>query len=225
MADVKGHLLPVYIVADESGSMGPHLAELNQGLASLHRALRGDPMVAAKVRLTVLGFSSKVAVRLPLADVRDLAQMPRIVVGGTTNFLAAFDDLHKRIPQDVKLLKGQGYEVHRPAVFFLTDGQPDLNQNWRASHARLIDRSATPGAPNIIACGVGAAHAPTIVDIATTNDFAFIAVRGADIGEAITEFFMQLTASVIRSGQSLGSSNPTLAFSRPDQFVMAIDVV
>lgn len=225
MADVKGHLLPVYIAADESGSMGPHLAELNQGLASLHQALRGDPMVAAKVRLTVLGFSGKVAVRLPLADVRDLAEMPKIKVGGTTSYLAAFDDLLQRIPRDVQSLKREGYEVHRPAVFFLTDGQPDLGQDWRASHARLTDRSATPGAPNIIACGVGQAHAPTIVDVATTTEFAFIAVRGADIGQAITEFFMRLTASVIHSGQSLASGSPTLTFSRPDQFVMAIDVV
>jgi hypothetical protein len=88
-----------------------------------------------------------------------------------------------------------------------------------------VDRSATSGAPNIIACGVDEADAQTIVDVATKDAFAFITRRGADIGIAITEFFMSLTTSVIRSGQSLASGQATLSFTRPDQFEVAIDKV
>ena len=57
MPDNRGHLLPVYVLADESYSMKNHLVELNDGLVSLHETLRSEPMVAAKVRLSILGFA------------------------------------------------------------------------------------------------------------------------------------------------------------------------
>ena len=49
MADVRGQLLPIYMVADESASMEDSIDELNAGLASLHAALLAEPMAAAKV--------------------------------------------------------------------------------------------------------------------------------------------------------------------------------
>ena len=39
MPEIRGQLLPVYVLADESMSMNPYLGELNAGLASLHEAL------------------------------------------------------------------------------------------------------------------------------------------------------------------------------------------
>ncbi len=57
MTGNKGNLLPVYVLADESGSMRPHIDELNRGLASLHEALLGEPMAAAKVRFSILRFA------------------------------------------------------------------------------------------------------------------------------------------------------------------------
>ena len=43
-----GTLLPVYFVADESASMGPHIGELNHGLLSLQDALQRDPFAACQ---------------------------------------------------------------------------------------------------------------------------------------------------------------------------------
>jgi uncharacterized protein YegL len=227
MADVRGHLLPVYVIADESGSMEEHEGELNKGLASLHNALRGEPMVAAKVRLTVLGFASRVAVRLALSDLREQPEAPKLHIGGTTSYQSVFEELLGRIPADVRALKSQGYLVHRPAVFFLSDGQPNPGEDWVSPHKRLTDRTVTSAAPNVIAFGVGAVDAATILQVATEQRFAFVSVPGADIGTAITKFFLTLTASVIQSGQSLNSAAPEIVIDRPDpdQFRMAIEVV
>lgn len=224
MADNRGHLLPVYVLADESGSMTRHAAELNSGLASLCAALRSEPMIAAKVRLSVIGFSDGVAVRLSLADLRSTEILPELQIGGTTNYEAAFEDLLTRIPADVEALKKDGYLVHRPAVFFLSDGQPNPG-NWPDPHARLTDKTTTPAAPNIIACGVGQVDPTTILEVATHDDFAFVAVKAADIGASIAKFFVALTSSVIHSGQSLRSASPELVIEKPDGFHMAIDVV
>ncbi len=224
MPDTKGHLLPVYVLADESASMSRHAKELNDGLVSLYEALRSEPMIASKVRLSVLGFSDDVAVRMTLADLRNHEGLPELITRSTTNYQAAFEDLLTRIPQDISTLKGDGYLVHRPAVFFLSDGQPN-DDNWHQPHQRLTDKSVTAAAPNIIACGVGSVEPSTILQVATKQEFAFVSVPGADIGKAISEFFIALTASVVQSGRSLTSANPELMVEKPEGFRMAIDVV
>jgi uncharacterized protein YegL len=220
----RGHLLPVYVLADESDSMRPYAGQLNSGMLSLYEALRSEPMVAAKVRLSVLGFSDNVAVRMAMADLRSAEGLPHLQIRGGTSYHAAFSDLLKRIPQDISLLKGSGYQVHRPAVFFLSDGQPNGTW-WQRSHRKLTDQARFGLAPNIIACGIGEVQARTIVKVATQPDFAFVSVPEADIGTAIAKFFIALTASVIQSGRSLTSPNPELIVEKPEGFRMAIDVI
>jgi uncharacterized protein YegL len=222
--DTRGHLLPVYVLADESTSMKSYAEELNKGLIALCEALRSQPMIASKVRLSILGFSDDVAVRLALADLRDAEELPELVIRGSTNYQAAFQELFTRIPRDIATLKRDGYLVHRPAVFFLSDGQPNSN-NWQRPHESLIDRSTTPAAPNIIAFGVGSVRPETILKVATKEEFAFVSTPGADIGRAITKFFVALTASVVESGRSLTAGNPELIVEKPEGFRMAIDVV
>ncbi|MFB6889080.1 hypothetical protein ACFCX4_07165 [Kitasatospora sp. NPDC056327] len=225
MAETRGVLLPAYVLADESGSMGPYLPELSEGLVSLCEGLRAEPMVAAKLRLAVLGFSEDVQVRLAVADMRVETALPRVVIRGLTNYGAVFDDLLRRIPVDVQWLRGQGYKVHRPVVFFLSDGQPTDGDGWRRSHALLTDRGRTPTAPNIIACGIGDAEPRTMLDVATRPEFAFVARAGADLGLAISEFFHSLTASLVASGHALNSAAPHLVVNRPDRFTLAMDEV
>ncbi|WNE96483.1 hypothetical protein PS467_14635 [Streptomyces luomodiensis] len=225
MAETRGVLLPAYVLADESASMGPYTAELSNGLISLCEGLRAEPMIAAKLRLAVLGFSDDVQVRLAIADMRTETSLPQVAIRGLTSYQAAFDDLLDRIPADVQWLRGEGYKVHRPVVFFLSDGQPTDGNSWRKPHATLTDRSLTPTAPNIVACGIGDAQARTMVEVATRPEFAFVARPGTDIGQAVAEFFHALTASLVASGQALNSGNPQLVVNRPDQFTMAIDEV
>jgi uncharacterized protein YegL len=225
MPEVQGVLLPAYVLADESGSMSPHRKELTDGLLSLCESLRMEPMIAAKLRLAILGFSDDVQVRLAIADMRAETTVPQVVIRGGTNYGAAFKDLLYRIPTDVQWLRDQGYRVHRPVVFFLSDGQPTDGNGWHAHHAALVDKGQTPAAPNIIACGIGSAKAQTMVDVATKPEFAFVAKPGVDVGTAIAEFFAALVSSLVESGQALNTANPQLVVNRPDQFTMAIDEV
>jgi len=229
MADNRGILLPAYVMADESYSMKPNEQALAEGMVSLHESLRSQPMIAAKVRLAVLGFSKDVAVRLPLTDVRTEMRLPQLSIRTETSYASAFQDLLVRIPADVRTLKTDGYQVHRPVVFFLSDGQPtDDDENaWRLPHSQLIDRQVTAVAPNIIACGIGQAQAQTMLEVATRKEFAFVTVPGADIGRAIAEFFEVLTASLVESGRALAADRAELVVERPDpnHFRLAIDMV
>jgi uncharacterized protein YegL len=224
MIESRGNLLPVYVLADESYSMRGHIDELNKGLAELHDALLGEPMAAAKVRFSVLGFADDVKQRSRLADLRRETKIPRLGARGRTDYGRAFADLRRRLPADVRRLKSDGYRVHRPAVFMLTDGQP-TDDTWHEQYDLLIDRDHTPGAPNIIACGIGAARAETILAIATSPEFAFVAMAGVDIGAAIAQFCTALTKSIIYSAPIGGPQPPRLVVQQPAGFSMAIDVV
>lgn len=222
MVEPKGSILLVYFVADESGSMGRNIDELNEGLASLHDALQRESFAAAKIRLSVVGFSDTAFTYLEPADLRFLAGMPVLSAQSLTSFAAAFDQLAYRISVDVPSLKAQGYTVHRPAAFFLTDGLPNGNEDWRSVRANLL---AQPAAPNILAFGIGDADAATVAELATKPHFAFVAARGVDTGAAISEFLTSLTQSVISSGQALASGSAELQFEKPEGFTLAVDVV
>lgn len=222
MVEPKGSILLVYFVADESGSMGRNIAELNDGLASLHDALQRESFAAARVRLSVIGFSETAFTYLEPADLRLLDGMPKLEAQTLTSYAAAFDQLAYRIGVDIPGLKAQGYTVHRPAVFFLTDGLPNGNEDWRSVRANLL---AQPAAPNILAFGIGDADAATVSELATKPNFAFVAARGVDTGAAISEFLTSLTQSVISSGQALASGSAELQFEKPEGFTLAVDVV
>jgi uncharacterized protein YegL len=221
----RGNLLPVYVVADESSSMRPWVEELNVGLASLHDALLAEPMAAAKVRFSILGFSDTVVERLRLADLRRARQLPPLRIRRDTRYGAVFEDLRVRIPQDVQALKAERFAVHRPTVFVLTDGRPSDGDGWRDAHRELTDRAFNPLAPNIVACGIGKAEAVTVLALATQPEFAFVSIPGADVGPAVARFCAALTKSVVESGRSIASGRGELVVERPQGFRMAIDVV
>jgi uncharacterized protein YegL len=220
-----GTVLPVYVIADESASMSPVVGELNAGLNALHKALLRQPMAAAKVRFSLLGFSDNVVVHLALADLRTETSLPVVSTRGSTSYGAAFQALLDRIPEDVGTLKAQGYAVYRPAVFFLTDGQPTDEPEWRDTYRMLVNPETNPASPNIIACGVGDAKARTVLDIATRPEFAFVATPGTELGLAIAEFGVALTRSIVASAVSATTGKTELVVERPDSFVMAVDVV
>jgi uncharacterized protein YegL len=225
MSDIRGQLLPIYVVVDESTSMGPYMHELNAGLTSLHEALMAEPMAAAKVRFSVIGFSNTAIRHMHLQDLRRVDVMPPLRPRGATNYGAAFSALLQQIPYDVHQLKAQRYAIHRPAVFFLSDGQPTDGNWWYPFHQRLTNRQAMPEAPNIIACGIGQAEPRTILAVATEKRFAFVSLPGTDVGRAIAKFCTALTKSIIASGRSMAAGNAELIVDPPQEFRLAIDVI
>ena len=219
----RGAILPIYFVADESGSMGPHIGELNHGLLSLQDALQRESMSASKVRFSVLGFSDDAFTYLEPADLRTAPQLPELTAQGSTSYCAAFAELADRISVDLPRLKGHGFSVYRPTVFFLTDGVPTDREDWRAVRARLLDQ---PAAPNILSFGIGNADPAIVMEIATRRPgFAFVAARGTDTGVAVTEFVTSLTQSVISSGHAVASGSAELQFDKPEGFTLAVDLI
>ena len=154
MEQTGAKLLPFYLVIDVSFSMeGTKLDSANDILPAIVDALAENPILADKVRFGLIDFADDAQVRLPLCDLLDPnLSLPGLVARGGTNYSAAFTMLRKEIEANVAQLKADQYLVHRPAVWFISDGEPlDAEAAWRQAFADLTSLKAYP---NVIPCGV-----------------------------------------------------------------------
>lgn len=206
-------VLPFYLVCDESLSMsGAPIDAINQSLPELHTEIGSNPVVADKTRFCLISFNHQAEVLLPLADLSDVSKMPELTADGGTSFSSAFALLRNTIEQDVARLKGAGHQVLRPAVFFLTDGQPN-DTDWEDAYKRVTDPSWGPH-PNILAFGFGNADAKTLQQVATIR--AFISDQSLSPAQALNEFAQSLIRSIVRSGSS-GGSGGGMSLAMPDE--------
>lgn len=218
----RGTVLPLYFVADESMSMAPCIRQLNDGLTSLLGSLQSEPFAASKVRLSVIGFAEEAVTYLRLADLRSTAEMPVLRArGSSTSYRAAFDQVGACISEDVPALKSSGYLVNRPVVFFLTDGIPDVNEDWIGARDYLLAKRT---APNVLSFGIGEAQAASVARVSTKPDrYAFLAAQGSDTGSAVIKFMTALTESVVSSGQALAKGGRALRLEKPEGFELAAE--
>ncbi len=206
MQETAGNaVLPFYILCDESGSMDANggIDAVNRGLPELHATIAGDPLVSDKCRIGLITFSDIAEELLPLSNLSDVQAMPGCAAKGMTNYGEAFNLLRVVISRDISNMKSQGIQVYRPAVFFITDGEP--TDDWEANHRALTDKNVNPQAPHIIAFGVAGANPAVIGKIGTKA--AFIANQGVDPGNALKEILKSLTNTIVNSSSS---SSPTL---------------
>jgi uncharacterized protein YegL len=211
----------MYFVGDESHSMaGAPIAAVNQGLLDLRDEVAKHPLIGKKVRFGIITFADTAETRLELSELNEGLLLPTLAPRGRgTSYASAFEALRHTIPGDVALLKTSGYQVHRPSVFFLSDGQPtEKEQRWRARLDELKD-SSFKERPNILAFGVGDAEAKVIAQLATTPRYAFMMSDGVSTAGAISEFAASMLASMVSSAERLDRGEQTIEFEKPEGFV------
>jgi uncharacterized protein YegL len=209
----RGVLLPFYLVIDVSASMsGDKLESANKIMPKVVDALALNPILSDKVRFGLIDFGSDARVQLPLCDVLDEnLTLPQLSVRGSTSYAKAFELLRSEIAANVQLLKADGYAVHRPAVFFLSDGEPNA-EDWQSAFRELTvyDRATKSGFamyPNFVPCGVDGANGTilkTLIHPATGSKQMqmYLMDKGEDAAKAITAIAEILISSMLASGQS-----------------------
>ncbi len=221
LAHAIGQVLPIYFVGDESHSMaGAPIAAVNQGLADLRDEVAKHPLIGKKVRFGIITFAHTAETRLELSELTGELALPTLSPRGRgTSYASAFEALHETIPGDVALLKGSGYQVHRPSVFFLSDGQPtEKEADWQARLQELTD-AGFKERPNILAFGVGEADPAVIARVASGPGYAFMMTDGASTAGAIAEFATSMLNSMVASAERLDRGESTIEFEKPEGFV------
>lgn len=228
--DDQQKLLPFYLVCDVSWSMveSGALDACNQILPSLATALEKDPIICDKVRFGVIDFSDQAQVLLPLCDLLEQTTLPTLEGRGGTSFKAAFELVRAQIERDVNQLKADGFMVHRPAVFFLSDGVPtDHEYEWRAAYSALteFDKTTQQGFrmyPNIIPFGLAGADPQMLQQLIhpSTGTGAmrmFLAEQDQTAASAVTKMARLLVASVLQSGTGLAGGGTGIVLPTADE--------
>jgi uncharacterized protein YegL len=209
-SDLRGsQVLPFYIVCDESDLMEPigGIAAMNQALPDIHAEIASDPLVSNICRIGLITFAETADELMQLTNLSDVVAMPGLQARGPCKYGPVFTLLREIIHRDVEDLKFYGAEVFRPAVFFLTAGEPTDDLDWEDSYRSLMDKATFRQYPNIIAFGVHGASASTIGKIGTVG--AFIGGNGVAPADSLSEIMRSLTRSVTYSGPA---STPTMVF-------------
>ncbi|MCP2167252.1 vWA domain-containing protein [Goodfellowiella coeruleoviolacea] len=176
-------VMPCYVAYDLSFSMSDHLDELNAGLREFRGAVHADPSVAARIGVCLVGFAESARELRALCPADELPELFAPMSCAGTDFGRAFTFLREIIDRDVCGLKAHRLRVHRPVVFFASDGRPTDPATWPAAFDALVD-PAWAARPNVVAYGLGAVDQHTLNRIGRFRVFSWR--DGVRIGTALT---------------------------------------
>lgn len=212
----RAQLLPFYLVIDVSYSMvqDGKLDTANKIVPELTDALAKNPIISDKVRFGMVDFSDDARVLLPLCDLLEQDHLPGLSARGGTSYAAAFRALRTQIEDDVQQLKADGFRVHRPAVFFLSDGEPtDPTHDWQQAFRELTEYDPGSGAgfrmyPNVIPFGVADANPKIMQSLihpstGTKAMKMYLMDEGFSPADAIRSMAEILISSVLQSGATM----------------------
>ncbi|HEY1570952.1 MAG TPA: hypothetical protein VGG05_06405 [Pseudonocardiaceae bacterium] len=198
---MRNRVLPFYVVCDESYSMTDHMDTLRARLRELHHCIRANPVVSTVVRVCLIGFADTARLVVPLSAPHDMDDIGTFSTRAASNFGAVFTLLRETIERDVAELRAQSYDIHRPIVFFLSDGQPTDPAMWQHPYARLVE-PAWPDRPKIVAFGIGDADPVTIRAVGEFKAFVADQNGGTSPGEALDQFAQTLADSMLSAATS-----------------------
>lgn len=188
--------LPVYILADVSGSMqGTPIESVKSGIRQLHRDLMGDPQAIESAYLSVLTFANNAVQLVPLTEVTAF-QPPDLVASGNTNFGDGLRLLLDVFDRELMRTTAEQKGDWRPLVFILSDGAP-TDVDWPMYAQQLRDRRPA----NIIAVACGdQADAQVLKQVTET------VIMMQDMSpDAFRAFFRFVSASVKQTSAKVGA--------------------
>jgi len=190
--------LPVYILADCSGSMtGSPIESVKSGIRALHSELMGDPNAIESAYISVITFASTAQQVVPLTELAQFTP-PDLQAGGTTSFGEALTLLNRCLDNEVQKNTPTQKGDWKPLVFILTDGVP--TDSWQQP-ADEMRRRKTAGII-AVACGDQAEQAAATLKAVTDT----VLVMKEMTPESFKQFFKWMTQSVKQTTVAVGST-------------------
>ncbi|WP_329054936.1 hypothetical protein OG738_16570 [Amycolatopsis sp. NBC_01488] len=168
------------------------MEELNKGLREFRGAVHADASVADRVLCSVIGFGEEPEVVQRMLPMDGLVDLPAPGACAGTNFGPVFTCLRSAIDSDVGALAAHRVRVHRPLVFFLSDGQPTDPVTWPSAFSSLCDPT-WEHRPRVVAFGVGDADEEALSRIGTFR--MYLSRDGVRLGTALIASVMHVLST------------------------------
>jgi uncharacterized protein YegL len=204
-------ILPVYIAIDHSYSMSATennaIDAANSLIGAIMDACAKHAIADERARFCIIGFNDEAEVVSELSRGTNLVPHTFVAERGTS-FAEPFKLLKTQLVADHERLKADGFKTYRPAVFFITDGEPqDGAGKAEEAFAALTDENFA-FAPNLSVFGVGQNVSEAVVKQYTSRKGRTFVTRN-DVGakEALGGFIGKLIGTVIDSTLVMGSGH------------------
>ena len=213
-------VMPFYLICDVSYSMYREIPALNDGVRRLRQAIVTEPVVDDVAQICVMTFSDTAKVIVPLGPMSE-CEIPPLGAENTTEYGAAFRLLADTIEQDRVRLKEVGFRIYRPCAFFLTDGLP-TDRDWHQVFVETLTynretREGMTAHPIFVPFGFRDAKEEILRQLAYPPDRAkWYHAQAVAIDEVLTGLLDIIRKSVIHSGRSSGTGQPTIILPEPD---------
>jgi uncharacterized protein YegL len=132
-------VVPFVIVVDKSASMKENggIDLINRYLPEMVATLTAIPEARERAAVGLVSFSQKAKIERRILPLGSGFDVPDFKADGRTSYAAPLKELRSMIANDLPKLGSRG---HRPIVFFITDGNPNVEEpsEWRAARANLL---------------------------------------------------------------------------------------
>ncbi|MEU1207492.1 VWA domain-containing protein [Nocardia sp. NPDC005825] len=209
-------VFPFYIVCDVSRSMwdpdfnpGQPITPLDtieQSLPDMLGVLADDPTTYDTAHLSVIAFGDSPVPVLPLTPLRSDPALPRLPRQGSTDYAQVFSFLNRMLRDDQQRFARAGLQSYTPVVFFLTDGNPQVNGQLQRDEVWLPVRHALeapghPFRPVVVALGIGEVTEGTVRQLRSIDPVgaACVATGGVAPGDLLRAIINSIKFSISSS--------------------------
>jgi uncharacterized protein YegL len=206
--------LPIFILADKSGSMGGEkINELNLAMREMLTSLKNVDDIRGKFELSVIGFGGNVEIMQPLTDINQIS-LQELPANGNTPMGESFQVLASMI-DDKNVVSSRAYT---PTIVLISDGQPtDFNSNGKNyldwEPLKNLQNNSRAAKCQRLAMGIGDdANIDMLKAFVNNPEIPVIKAKDAS---GISAFFRWVTMSTI---SRMNSVNPNATVVPPPVF-------
>lgn len=180
---------------------------------NLARIGREFPTVDQSTRVGLIEFNTDAHVLLPIGASGLLSQLEerdvKFTADGSTHYGAAFraartelEQLPGRLQRHERL-SGLKVGIHRPVVFFITDGNPNDDDEERDEQWHRLTDPAFRFAPHFSTCGVGDVAPDKIAKYRNRRGSVLIARDPKDVAASIVDLVELMNGTIIGLGAGM----------------------
>lgn len=209
--------LPIYFLIDVSESMvGEPIQLVEEGLATIIKALKEDPYALETVYISVLVFAGQAKTLVPLQEIISFYP-PKFPIGGGTSMSNGLGHLMFELRRNIITTTAERKGDWKPIVFLFTDGVP--TDDTTAATAEWKQHWGSKA--NLVAISFGKDTDLHLLRDLTENAFLFKNTSA----QQYKEFFRWVTASIKSSSMSVDANGSGFELSKAsDDVVSKIDL-